>query len=117
MGISDKIIAAVMAQMPSNVQYSVTESEFSGAVLHVNWKLNNDEKRPNKASKTIVVFLTRELLEDFPDYPEPMQQDALEKIGQSIRKRLATFEPDHTASRYQEPPVVRWEISTEEIFG
>jgi hypothetical protein len=117
MGISEKIISAVMKQMPSNVQYSVTESEFSGALLYANWKLNNDPKRPNKASKTIVILLTRELLEDFPDYPEQMQEDALKRIGSSIRSRLSTFDPEHTASRYQEPPVVRWEISTEEIFG
>ena|SRR5689334_922321 len=117
MGISQKIIAAIMEQMPKNVQYSVTESDFSGAVLHVNWKLNNDTNRPNKASKTIVIFLTRELLEDFPDYPAQMQEDALKRIGASIRSRLKTFDPEHTASRYQEPPVVRWEINTEEIFG
>jgi hypothetical protein len=117
MGISKKIVSVVMAQMPPNAIYDVVESEFSGAVLRVRWKLNNDPKRPNKASKTIVIFLTRELLEDFPDYPESMQETALQRIASSIRARLQTFEPDHTATRYQEPPAVHWEITTEEIFG
>ncbi len=48
--------------------------------LGVHWKLKNDPNRPNKYSKTIIVLLSSELLEDFPNYPQSMQDTALAKI-------------------------------------
>jgi hypothetical protein len=117
MGISTVIVSTVLNQMPQHASHYLTESEFDGTAISVHWKLNNDSKRPNKYSKTIVVFLSRELLDDFPNYPEPMQNAALAKIEDSIRRRLLGFNPDHSASRFEQPPTERWTISTEEIFG
>ena len=117
MSVSDKIVKAVLALMPSNAEHYTTDSQFNGTVLSIHWKLNNDPKRPNKYSKTLVISLSRELLDDFPNYSQPMQDAALAKIENSIRERLKKFDPDHTHSRLEHPPIVNWTISTEEIFG
>jgi hypothetical protein len=117
MEISDKIVAVVLKQMPLHAEHYQTESTFEGIVLGVHWKLKNDPNRPNKYSKTIIIFLSCELLEDFPNYPQSMQDAALAKIENGIRDRLKTFDPNHTHSRYEQPPTVHWKISTEEIFG
>jgi hypothetical protein len=54
-----------MKHMPEHAERYVTETESGGVVLSVHWKLNSDPNRPNKYSKTIIIRLSRELLEDF----------------------------------------------------
>ena len=117
MGISDKIVEAVLKQMPAHAEHYQSQSAFAGTVISIHWKLKNDPSRPNKYSKTIIVFLSSELLEDFPNYPQSMQNAALGKIEGFIRDRLKTFDPDHTHSRYEQPPTEHWKILTEDIFG
>lgn len=117
MGVSERLVAAIMKQMPDNAEPHVIETESEGAVLRIHWKLNNDPARPNKYSKTIIIRLTRELIEDFPNYPESMQTTALERIESLIGKQLSTFEPDHQATRNQQPPRVEWIVSSGAIFA
>ncbi len=117
MGVSERLVDAIMRHMPKNAKRYVAETEFEGAVLSIHWKLNNDPTRPNKYSKTIIIHLTRELLEDFPNYPKPMQTTAVERIESWIDRQLSTFDPDHVASRYQQPPRVEWTISSGDIFA
>ena len=116
MGVSNRLVDAVMKHMPSNADSYVTETEFGGAVLSVHWKLGNDPQRPNKRSKTIVIRLTRELLEDFPNYPPSMQQTAVGRIEHWIAESLKSFDPNHQMSRFQEPPTEEWVISSGDIF-
>ncbi len=117
MGASERLVDAIMKRMPKNAEPYVTETEFEGVVLSNHWKLNNDPTRPNKYSKTIIIRLTRELLEDFPNYPESMQTTAVERIESWIGGQLSTFDPDHQTSRYQQPPRVEWTISSGDIFA
>lgn len=117
MGITKAIVEVIMKQMPQHAEHYVSETEFSGASLSVHWKLKNDPDRPNKYSKTIVIHLTPELLEDFPNYPDSMQKAGLRKIESDIRAQLNAFDPDHTASRYQNPPRVEWTISSGDLFA
>lgn len=117
MGVSKKLVDAIMKHMPKNAESYVAETDTEGAVLSIHWKLDNDPIRPNKYSKTITIHLTRELLEDFPNYPESMQSTAMERIESWISGQLSTFDPDHQASRYQQPPRVEWVISSGDIFA
>ena len=117
MGVSKRLADAVMRKMPKNAELHETETEFEGTVLSIHWRLNNDPERPNKYSRTIIIRLTRELLEDFPNYPESMQETAVEKFESWIDGQLSAFDPDHKHSRYQQPPRIEWAISSGDIFA
>lgn len=114
---SESIVDAIMNQMPAHADKYLSDTGVSGFVLSIHWKLNNDPKRPNKDSKTITIYIPEELLEDFPNYPPHMQQSALEKLKKFIAQKLKYFEPDHSASRYEQPPVEKWSIPLEQLFG
>lgn len=117
MTTSATIIDEIMRHMPKNSDRYVLDDGFSDIKLSIHWKLNNDPERPNKYSKTIVIIIPRELLEDFPNYPENMQSSALSNIGLYITEKQRTFNPDHDVPKYQQPPTEQWVIPVERLFG
>lgn len=116
MEVRDSVIRAIMTQMPEGAERYLTESN-GDYKLSIHWKLKNDKNRPNKYSKTIVITIPQELVEDFPAYPCDLQESALNKIGIHIRNQLHNFDPDHDLPRGMPEPVENWYIAIEKLFG
>lgn len=116
MGTTNSVVATIMKQMPEHAEYYVTE--VSGdSKLSIHWKLNNDPNRPNKYSKTIVITIPQELIEDFPAYHHDLQELAMNKIGQHIQNCLKSFNPDHNSQRGRPEPIENWDLAIERLFG
>lgn len=117
MTIAESVIAEIMKHMPQGADKYLVSSGGDGFKLCIHWKLNNDPERPNKYSKTIAIQVPRELIEDFPGYPENMQNRGLAKIGTYIQGKLGTFDPNHNSPRGVPEPVEHWTLLVENIFG
>lgn len=117
MSISESVITEIMKQMPQTADKYLVPTGGDGFKLCIHWKLNNDPQRPNKYSKTIAIDVPRELIEDFPGYPEHMQRDALAKIGEYVSGKLKAFDPNHDSPRGVPEPVEHWTLLVENIFG
>jgi hypothetical protein len=117
MSATTDVVTAIRQNMPAHAEQYLTQTDSSGAALTIHWKLGADKARPNKYSKTIVVLIPRELLEDFSNYPSNMQKVALERIRAYIGARVAPFDPNHDAPREVQPPVENWPIHTGDSFG
>lgn len=116
MDIKDSVIGTIMKYMPDGSEHYVTPTS-GDYKLTIHWKLHTDESRPNKYSKTIVITIPQELIEDFQSYPDDLQESALEKIGQHIQSSLKAFDPDHNSPRGKLEPVVNWDIAIDKLFG
>lgn len=116
MSASTTVVDEIMKHMPKDAEKYLVENG-SGFTLSIHWKLKNDSERPNKYSKTIIIFIPQELIEDFPNYPSNLQQSALTKIGSYISGQLKVFDPNHDAPRYIQPPTETWAIPIERLFG
>lgn len=117
MSVAKSVVAEIMTQMPPSADKDLVSTDGEGFKLCIRWKLNNDPQRPNKYSKTIAIGIPRELIEDFPGYPEDMQRAALVKIGEYVGNKLKTFDPNHDSPRGVPEPVEHWILLTENIFG
>lgn len=117
MGTESAIVTEIMKHMPKGAEKYLVENGSSGFVLSVHWKLKDDPERPNRYSKTIVVFISRELLEDLPNYPASMQQSALQKISSWTAAKFKAFDPSHDVPKYLQPPSEQWTIPVDRLFG
>jgi hypothetical protein len=115
MSVNNTIIAEIMKHMPTDAEKIVSES-LGDYTLSIFWKLKNDSERPNKYSKTITIFIPRELIDDFSSYPVSMQQPALAKLNTYISNKLSNFNPDHDVPKYGHSPVEKWDLPIEQIF-
>ncbi len=116
MDVKESVIGTIMKHMPNGAEHYVTPTS-GDYKLSIHWKLHTDASRPNKYSKTIVITIPQELIEDFPSYPEALQKSALEKISQHIQASLSNFDPDHDSPRGKPEPVENWDIAIERLFG
>lgn len=116
MDVKDSVVGTVMKYMPEGAEHYVTPTG-GDYMLTIHWKLHTDASRPNKYSKTIIIAIPQELIEDFPSFPHELQESALEKIGQHIQNSLKDFDPDHDSPRGKPEPVVNWDIAIERLFG
>lgn len=116
MSLSETIVNEIMKHMPHGA-VPRRQNNFGSFTLHVHWKLQNDSERPNKHSKTIAIVVPQEFIEDFPNYPESIQQSALSKLSAYISAQLKTFDPEHNSRRGEPEPVERWNVPIERLFG
>lgn len=116
MSASTTVVDEIMKCMPKDAEKSQVQ-HGSCLALSIYWKLKNDPERPNKYSKTIVILIPKELIDDFPNYPSNMQQSALTKLASYISNQLKAFDPNHNAPRYIQPPTEKWVITIEDLFG
>lgn len=117
MSVSAKIVDEIMKNMPQGAEKYLIPNGTGSFTLHIHWKLNNDPKRPNKYSKTIAIFLSKELMADFPKDPEFMHQYALSKITAYIAARLKGFIPEHNSARGVAEPVEEWTFPADQVLG
>lgn len=86
-GARDGLSVVRPENLDGNADYHVSNS----------WKLNNDSDRPNKRSKSLVITISQEALENYRDAPENSQIRAIEKLEEIVKARLNDFNPEHDA--------------------
>lgn len=114
MTINDTIdtIAQITASvMPKNAEIRVNP-QIEHYQAYISWKLNNDLVRENKKSKTIILNVSYDVLEDISSLPEAQQQEAMNRIESHLRSRLESFNPDHNEPRDALSPSVTWGIDS-----
>lgn len=80
--------------------------------IRVSWKLGTDPSRPNKRSRTIVIRISREALEDHIYVDDDRRRAAEDKLISYLLFKLSTFSADHARLSHQEPPTEEWRVTT-----
>jgi hypothetical protein len=116
MAIEDKILQAIQAAMPQGAEIRVVPGV--GALnVGVFWKLNDDPERQNKMSKTIAIAVSHEAVADFASASAANQAGAYQRVGNFLAQKLAQFDPQHNAPKYEPPPVEQWTITSALVNG
>jgi|GEM_PF-1470164 len=111
MTIKDTLTEIVVSIMPSNAKIRVNH-QIENYQANISWNLDNDPERPNKKSKTIILNVPDEVLQDILNLPEAQQQGALNKIQSYLRSNLEGFDPDHNEPYEMPSPSVTWVINS-----
>lgn len=98
--------------MPAEANIDIVQG-LGGFSVGVAWPLNDDPERPNKMSRMISIVITDEAARDFENAAERDRSDAFARVNRVLGAKLADFEPDHDAPRYEPPPVDQWILSDE----
>jgi len=80
--------------------------------IRVSWHLGTDPHRPNKSSRIIIIRISREVLDDYIYIDEPRQHVAERQLVTYLKDRLRSYNPEHTKSPYETPPVEEWRVTT-----
>lgn len=85
-----------------------------GGDLHirVSWKLKSDPDRPNKSSRSIIIRISHEALDDYLYVDHPRRRLAERKLVAFLKSNLRSFNPEHSVPRGKTPPEVEWLVST-----
>ena len=78
--------------------------EGGDVIFEIRWKLENNQNRPNKRSRSIRIIIEEEAIDDCVDFKE-----AGLKLKEIIESNLTTFNPDVG------PPTEVWRISTSDL--
>lgn len=78
--------------------------EGGDVIFEIRWKLENNQNRPNKRSRSIRIIIEEEAVDDCVDFKE-----AGLKLKEIIEIKLSTFNPDDG------PPTEEWKISTDDL--
>lgn len=87
----------------------------NGIQIFVDWKLNNDQERPNKRSRKIIIRFCQETLEDYEAGQPQERTIADNKIVQLISHRLSSFEPNPDTHYGFPEPLEEWPVLTNAI--
>src|SRR5690606_24396629 len=92
--IGDDLIESVKDIFPADAEY---DSRFDGMrggyVSRINWKLNNDETRPNKPARIILIIISEEAVDDSDYWNHRL--DVQQKFYKEIKQRYVSFVPVH----------------------
>lgn len=116
MPFENKILQLIKNVMPPNAEIH----DVRGICLmnvNVSWKLDDDEERPNKRSKTISICVSHEAAQDFASASAANQEAAYQKVSRFLATKLAQFEPQHNTPKYEASPVEQWVISSAVMRG
>lgn len=103
----EKRFSALLRPLFPNATQFERIPAFDGVRFRVSWKLENNLNRPSKLSRTIIIVLPQEVLEDYRDDP-PSQAGTEKRIKNSVTGKLAKFNPDHDTPKHQSVPVEKW---------
>ncbi len=118
MAFPDEIADAIRKAMPVDAEIQVANSSSGpGFDVSVSWMLNDDPERPNKPSRIISIHVSREASQDFASASTHSQADAYRRVTSFLSQRLANFDPKHNVPRHESPPVERWVIDSNLLFG
>ncbi|WP_083003185.1 hypothetical protein [Halomonas sp. GT] len=111
MSIHDTITQIARSGMPSSTEINLkTQIEYYQAFI--SWNLNDDPERPNKKSKTIILNVSYEVLEDILKLPEDKQRQAMNQIEAHLRDNLKSFDTSHDTPYCTPVPSVTWVIDS-----
>ncbi len=79
--------------------------EGGDVIFEIRWKLENNQNRPNKRSRSIRITIEEVAIDDCVDFKE-----AGLKLKEIIEIKLSTFNPDDG------PPTEEWKISTDDLI-
>lgn len=111
MSIEETISQIVGSVFPANAEVHINK-QIESFQAGISWNLNNDPERPNKKSKTIILNISHEVLEDLPNVSPSKQEECFERISSYLQQRLSDFDPDHSAPYGQPAPTETWVINT-----
>lgn len=83
---------------------SNTTDEF---ILSASWKLNNNANQPNKRSRTVVIEVPQETVNDYTAKSEARQTFDDQKLYIQVKEFLHSLNPDHDTPDHETPPEVR----------
>lgn len=83
---------------------------FSDMSFEVDWPLNTDAARPHKRSCTVVIFLSRQFMEDYAEGDLRNRKSEEQRITSRISARLREFNPNHDLPRSATPPREVWKF-------
>lgn len=104
------IIDNIKELFPDGAEFKIDVSIPNEAAIF--WKLNNDQKRPNKTSKIIILKVSDEFAEDYRDGSDNTKISMDAKIPAFITQKLIDFDPDHSTPYSEEAPKEIWLISS-----
>lgn len=111
MSIHDTIAQIANSVMPPNAEIRENpQTEHYQAVI--SWNLNDDPLRPNKKSKTIILKVSCEVLEDIPNLPKAQRVKVMSRIETYLRCKLNYFDPHHDTPYGTPSPSVTWVIDS-----
>lgn len=111
MAIHDTITQIARSVMPPNAEININpQIEYYQAFI--SWNLNNDPERLNKKSKTIILNVSYEVLDDVPNLPEAQQREVMNRIEAYLRGNLKSFDPNHDTPYGAPAPSVTWVIDS-----
>ncbi len=116
MPLKDQILQAIKDVMPADAEILVAPG-IEALKIGVSWKLNDDPERPNKMSKTISICVSHEAVQDFASASAANQGAVYGRILAFLSAKLAQFDPQHNAPRYESPPVEQWVINSAVVLG
>ena len=73
--------------------------------LDVDWKLKNNQNRPNKRSKKLRIIISEETVEDYRDAHDGPRKNYDRKLRKFVDKTMAHFKPDHDTPYGRTTPV------------
>ena len=115
MSFKDELEHTVASAMPDNAEINGRDRD-GGMDLFVMWPLENDPDRVNKMSKTIHLWVTREVFEDLSEASDRAQTDALQRLEAFLAAKLGQFNPDHDTPREVPVPVERWTVTPADVI-
>lgn len=111
MSIEQTISEIVTSVFPSHAEILINQ-QIGSYQAGISWNLNNDPSRPNKKSKTIILNISDEVLQDIPTLSPSEQSRCLSNISSYLQAKLKSFDPDHNTPYGQSTPAETWVITT-----
>ena len=116
MSFENQILQAIKSAMPQNAEIQVVQGSRELNV-GVSWRLSDNPERPNKKSKTISICVTHEAAQDFASASSADQEAAYQRVVTFLSAKLAHFDPQHDAPRYEAPPVEKWVVNSAVVLS
>lgn len=105
-------IDVIKEVMPKNADI-IENKNFDGYTYSIDWLLEDDKNRKSKRSKTILIKISREAVDDVNALPESRKDNALDRLRNFLLKNLGTFEPDHNNPVNIPNPIEKWVVTTQ----
>lgn len=109
--IGDELLESIKDMFPPHAEFSsiVDHGRYS-YLANIHWKLNNDNKRPNKPSRIILIVISGEALED-SDYNNRSNL-VQERFKKFICDKVKHHNAEHDEPYGDAPPVEEWLVDT-----
>lgn len=109
MEFQDSVMNIIQQVMPAGTKIEIVSSNFDFH-LKLFWSLTDEKNRPHKDSKTISVFVTHAVVDDFKNASNKTQVNMLRVITQFLSQNLSSLDPKNNYPKGQRPAEVTWFI-------